>query len=204
MLATQRLYLDAVDNLKLQLGVPSTLALELDDRPLRPIRQQLLRFETVYADLSNVQTAAEKSDPSEEPARYRDRWKKLLTESALVRGTTFSKKVMSELDAVSKQSNADLEKLLKTKLENRRKLLDVKIEREIAGKPELPTEAMEIEAAENEILRELDGFGKEWNSVLPRQRRKRLGSFSIGSFKSGLRDQHLPALAESKLVHNCR
>ena len=79
VLATQRLYLDAVDNLKLQLGVPATLPLELDDKPLRPIRQQLLRFEAVYTELGAVQAAAEKPDPSEEPIQNRGRWKRLLT-----------------------------------------------------------------------------------------------------------------------------
>ncbi|MCZ2342758.1 MAG: hypothetical protein LC104_13360, partial [Bacteroidales bacterium] len=49
VLESTQTYLDNIDGFKLQLGVPATMAIELDDGPLRPIRQQLNRFEQVYA-----------------------------------------------------------------------------------------------------------------------------------------------------------
>ena len=151
VLLSQRLYLDAVDNFKLQLGVPATMAIELDDQPLRPIRQQLQRFEAVYGDLSALQTAAERYDVTEEPVRYRDRWKKLLTESTLVRGTKFSKTIFDELAPLAELPLDELGKRIKAALDRRRKLLDAKAERELAGKPEPPAEASDIEKSENEI-----------------------------------------------------
>ena len=45
---------------KLQLGLPMTVPLELDDGPLRPIRQQLGRFEEIYAQVRQVELAAAK------------------------------------------------------------------------------------------------------------------------------------------------
>jgi hypothetical protein len=76
---------------------------------------------------------------------------KLLTESALVRGTKFSKTILEELTPLAFVPLDELEKRLKAALDRRRKLLDAKAERELAGKPELPTEAIDIEKSENEI-----------------------------------------------------
>ncbi|MFO0936008.1 MAG: TolC family protein [Gemmataceae bacterium] len=151
VLSLQRTYLDSVDSLKLQLGVPATLPIELDDRPLRPIRQQLQRFEAVYADLGAVQATAEKVDLKEEPVRNRARWMRLFTESGLVRGTQFSKKIAADLAPIAKLSNAELEAAIKSAREKNRKLLDAKSERELAGKPEPANEARAIEVMENTI-----------------------------------------------------
>ena len=51
-------YLDSLDNFKLQLGLPLTVGLDLDDVPLKPIRLQLVRFEDVYADLRELEAEA--------------------------------------------------------------------------------------------------------------------------------------------------
>jgi outer membrane protein TolC len=152
VLTNQRQYLDSLDNFKLQLGVPATMAIELDDGPLRPMRQQLTRFEAVYSDLRSVQAVAEQSDPAEEPAQYRSRWRRLLTESALVRGTTFSKTILGELRPFVAMTTEELDAALRTALANRRKVLDAKALREVAGTPEPPGEAAGIETAEQAVV----------------------------------------------------
>jgi outer membrane protein TolC len=151
VLLSQRQYLDAVDNFKLQLGVPATLTLELDDTPLRPVRQQLQRFEAVYADLAQFQATAERYDTAEAPAAYRQRWKSLFADSPLTKGTTFAGQIVADLDAIAKLDANQLEAKRKAAVELRRKRLDAKADRELAGKPEPPTETIDIAAVENEL-----------------------------------------------------
>ena len=86
-------YLDSLDNFKLQLGLPMTLGLDLDNTPLRPMHLQLARFEDVYADLRNLEEDARKYDPAQPVAQFRPRWRQLLTESSLMKGTTFAKTI---------------------------------------------------------------------------------------------------------------
>src|SRR5262249_27648225 len=57
-------FLDTLDNFKLQLGLPLTVGLDLDNSPLRPIREQLARFEQVYEQVRDVEQAARQYDPA--------------------------------------------------------------------------------------------------------------------------------------------
>ena len=62
-------YLDSLDNFKLQLGLPMTVGLDLDNTPLRPMHLQLARFEDVYADLRNLEEDARSTTrPSQSPS----------------------------------------------------------------------------------------------------------------------------------------
>jgi hypothetical protein len=92
-------HLDTLDNFKLQLGLPVTVPLELDDTPLRPIRQQLGRFEEVYEQIRQTELAAAKYNPAEPVAQARARWRALLTESPLTKGTPFAKSIGERLDS---------------------------------------------------------------------------------------------------------
>ena len=96
-------YLDTLDNFKLQLGLPLTVGLDLDDTPLRPIRQQLARFEEVYAELRGRwrRRPASTTRPSRSN-RFRPRWRRLLTESPLVQGTDVRQGNRARWDAWAK------------------------------------------------------------------------------------------------------
>lgn len=188
LLESTRQYLDFVDNFKLQLGVPTNLPIELDDAPLRPMRLQVQKIEQVYEQLQAVQVAASKYDPKSQPSEYRERWKKLFTESELAKGTPFAKDYLERSAAIGKLSANQLAERIKTLIETRRKLLDEQAERQAAGKPEPATEAKSIEDIDNNLdfarfesaLREYEA--KPWLRLIPdRQANERASLFRTAS-----------------------
>lgn len=144
-------YLDALDNFKLQLGLPLTVGLELDKSPLGPIYQQLGRFEEVYRDVRLVEEEARKFDPAEPVDKFRERWRTLLSQSALVKGTDFSKSVGPAWAELEKLSNDELLQRNANVLQQRRELLDKKTERQLKGEPE-PPDAVQLHDALNDQL----------------------------------------------------
>lgn len=153
VLNATRQYLDNIDGFKLQLGLPATLPLELDDTPLRPIRLQLEKYERVYAQLRQVEVLAGKFDPNEAPAAYRGRWMKLLTDSSLARGTPFAEQYPQSAEALAKATDEDLLKRIAVLAERRRKLLDAKAERELKRQPDTAEQLAELDALEYELDR---------------------------------------------------
>ncbi|MFM8274971.1 MAG: TolC family protein [Gemmata sp.] len=129
---------DSLDSFKLQLGLPMTVPLELDDTPLRPIRVQLGRFEEVYAQVQQVEAAASRFDPAEQPAQVRARARALLTESPLARGTQFARTIGERLDswAPGKLTDDQLHARLAQLREERRVLLAARTDRQAKGLPE--------------------------------------------------------------------
>lgn len=117
-------YIDNIDNFKLQLGIPATVPLELDESPLKPIRDQLRRIEEVYDQFRQLEAEGGRFDPKEDPATLRDRWRKLLTDSPLVRGTELAKDFPKAADDLRGKGNEELERVYKSLAETRRKLLD--------------------------------------------------------------------------------
>ena len=148
VLDNTRLYLDNLDGFKIQLGLPTTVPIELDDGPLKPIRRQLNRFEQVYAQLKQIEDAAGKYDITEPPARYRERWATLLTNSSLVRGTKFADDYKKTSAALRKESDDALEARLADLGEQRRKLLDAQADRQVKNTPDSPAQLAEIAAVE--------------------------------------------------------
>ena len=142
-------YVDSIDNFKLQLGVPATLPLELDEAPLRPIRRQLQRFEGVYQDLQDLEKVAGRFDPAEAATAYRQRWVKLLTESLLAKGTAFARDYPAAAEARRKLTAPELKARAAELDAKRLKLLDEKATRLSNKKPQPEAADREIVATEN-------------------------------------------------------
>lgn len=163
-------FLDALDNYKLQLGLPVTVALELDDTPLKPIRQQLARFEEVYAQVQDVELAAAKFDPAEPAAAFRKRWLALLSDAPLTRGTAFSKDVVARWATWGPDRlTTDAARVRLAALrEERRKLLDARAERELKKQPTPVDEPAKLARLGSDIdlgefeLRVRDYEGQPW------------------------------------------
>lgn len=147
-----RQYLDTLDNFKLQLGLPVTVPLELDDGPLRPIREQLGRFDELFAQAGALARDAAVHDRAA-VAGFRKRWLALFTDSALVRGTAFAKEVGDRWAAwapdklTEDQVRARLAKLR----EERRTLLGERVDRELKKQPEPPAEVARLARLESDI-----------------------------------------------------
>jgi hypothetical protein len=148
-----RQYLDALDNFKLQLGLPLTVHLELDDEPLRPIRLQLGRLEQVSAQVRALERDAERFDPATPVAQFRARWRTLLTESPLVRGTEFAKTIGQRWDSWSpaKLTNEQFNTRVNALLAERRKLLDARTDRQVQGVPEPEAEVKRLDRLNADI-----------------------------------------------------
>lgn len=137
-------YLDGLDSYKLQLGLPMTVGLNLESSPLKPIRQQLSRFEAVYADLQQIETEARKFDPLEPVARFRPRWQSSLTDSPLAKETNFGRTIRGRWDTWSKLSDDQIVARIATLQDERRKLFDRKTDRELKGEPENSADSTRI------------------------------------------------------------
>lgn len=149
-------YLDTVDNFKLQLGIPLTVGLELDQTPLQPIRDQLGRFEAVYGQVKEAEALARRYDPNLAANQSRARARQILTESPLVRGTPFAQTIGSRWAVWEKYTADQLTKRLAELAEERRKLLDRKADRLLKNQPEPADEVKKLDDLENEL--ELGAF----------------------------------------------
>ena len=153
VLISTRLYLDNLDAFKLQLGVPATMPIELDDAPLRPIRTQLGRFEDVYDQLRDVEAVGGQFTPGEPGTALRPRWMKLFTESPLVRGTSFARDYPTLAADLRRELDVTLARQFTALSESRRKLYDVRTDRQAKNLPEPPELIGELAAIEAAVDR---------------------------------------------------
>ncbi|MBN9120919.1 MAG: TolC family protein, partial [Planctomycetes bacterium] len=146
-------FLDSLDSFKLQLGLPITVPLELNDAPLRAIYQQLGRLEDVSAQARALDAEAERFDPALAVADFRARWRDLLTASPLVRGTQFGRTVGARWDTWSpaRLSADQFDARMSALLAERRKLLDARTDRQVKGVPEPEAEVRRLEALSADI-----------------------------------------------------
>jgi len=144
-------YLDSLDNFKLQLGLPVTVGLDLDDRPLKPIQDQLGRFEAVYSDLEEFEKAARQYDLSGPVAEFRARWLPLFTNSQMVRGTTFAKTIGARWDSWARLNIAALALREAELIKQKTALLNEQTQRQLEGKPEPPAEIQRLAGLNSEL-----------------------------------------------------
>ena len=144
-------FLDTLDNFKLQLGLPLTTGLDLDQSPLRPIKDQLARFEGLYAQARELEASARRFDPAAPVAQFRPRWRQLLTESPLVRGTTFATDIRNRWDGWQRLTPDDLTRRAADLAEERRKALDRRADRLVKGQPEPEEETRRVNTLNAEI-----------------------------------------------------
>lgn len=145
-------YLDNIDNFKLQLGMPATVPLELDESPLRPIRTHLKKVETVYAQLFDLETQAGKLDPDAPAGSMREGWAKLLTESPIARGTRLSKEYPEWVAAQKGKTDDQLDQQL-TRLRERRRVVLEERDRKLREKQAADAENAELEKLDSEYDR---------------------------------------------------
>lgn len=170
-------YLDNIDNFKLQLGMPATVPLELDETPLRPIRNHLKKIEAVYAQLREAEDAAVKLDPDAPAGTFREAWTKLLTESAIARGTRLSKEYPVWVAAQKGKSDEQLEDQLDG-LRARRRIVLEERDRKLQARQPAEAETAELEKLDTDYdrlrfelaLRRAER--REWAKELDAERKK--------------------------------
>jgi len=113
VLQQTQLLRDALDRFKLQLGVPTSLPIELDDRPFRPLIEQQRRFLEVVSEYEAIREIANRADWSLEPELLRERLRRLAQDAPLVAGTRFREQFPVRWAAVAALSNDQLAERLK-------------------------------------------------------------------------------------------
>jgi hypothetical protein len=138
VLLDEQNYANSVDQLKLQLGLPTDLPLEPDVSPLRPLHANLVGFVAVANDLKEVRDAAAELDRIDDAATLRQRLRELLTESKLVQSAPrFRERIGSRWDdwARARLSNEQLTNRLRLLRDERNALLDLQTDLEVRGEP---------------------------------------------------------------------
>lgn len=124
------------DQLKLQLGLPLTVPLLLDDAPLRPMFRQVARYEDLSNDyVADVDEVTKMGRLEDDPAQLRTRLRKLLDASRLLEGTKYQPLLRRRWIDWEKLSAKELQRRLDDLLAARRKLLDVRSAYEAKNQP---------------------------------------------------------------------
>lgn len=95
-LRQQANYRTSVDQFKLQLGLPMTIRLEVEDGPLDPVLNQTRRFEEISTQYEQLSTRASELDAPDQASQLRSRLRSLLLSSALLRGTRSRDRIIEQ------------------------------------------------------------------------------------------------------------
>jgi hypothetical protein len=176
-LTDEQQYGNAIDQFKIQLGLPTVLPLELEDAPLRPMTRQFRRYEQVFRQFDDVtQTSAGMGGVA--PAQLRAELRRLVREAALTRGTQFQKDFPARWAEAEVLSAEQLIARRRRIGEERRQLLGRKTDLERAGKVLPPADETRLTQLEvddgitefEQLLREYEN--QPWNAQADPVRRR--------------------------------
>jgi hypothetical protein len=152
LLNDQQDYLQSLDQFKLQLGIPPSILIDLDDSPFRPINAQFQRYEDLFnAFVAVSEEPRQKFGGPEMVAKVRGELRRLLTTSEVVRGTRFSTNIVPRWNVWQKRSAEELDKQLAALREERRKLLDKQTDLQTSGQPLNPADEQRLEEVDADI-----------------------------------------------------
>jgi hypothetical protein len=179
LLSDQLQYLQSLDQFKLQLGLPTSLAIELDDAPFRPLNQQFQRYEDLFKEFTSASNEPLKFSSEEAVANVRKEMRRIFTSSDLVKGTTFRTQIESSWSGWEKLSATELDKRLISYRADRRRILDRQTDLETAGQTLSPADQQalaklnfEIDLGEFEsILRDYET--RLWQNLADQTQRRR-------------------------------
>jgi hypothetical protein len=180
LLMDQLQYLQSLDALKLQLGVPTNLPIELDDTPFRALNQQEQRYDDLFREFEAASDEPNRFGGLDQVARGRAELRRLFTSSTFVRGTRFRTRVETTWAAWEKLSADDIRKRLSQLAEERRQLLAKETDLQTQGKElseadreRLNTVVFELSVGKFElVLRDYEA--QPWKTVAdPQQQRRR-------------------------------
>jgi hypothetical protein len=112
LLTDQLQYLQALDQFKLQLDLPTALPIELDDSAFRPLNQMFERYENLFRLYEAAIQEAERLGTLELAPTVRRELRGILTSSAILRGTRFRTEIETRWGAWEKLSADELQKRL--------------------------------------------------------------------------------------------
>jgi hypothetical protein len=140
LLLDQQQYLDALDSFKLEIGVPTSLSIEMDDSVLRPLMTQFRRSRAIIEDEQAAVAAASKLIPLDAVPRIRAELLRLFQRSALARQTPFARTIRGRVATWEKLSDAELKERLEAIRKETQKLLDLRTDMQNQGKSLSPAD----------------------------------------------------------------
>jgi hypothetical protein len=152
LLTDQLQYLQALDQFKLQLGLPTNLPLEQDDSPFRPLTQQFERYEELFNAFKAAGDAPLPFGTMDAVTRVRAELRRIFTGSAIVRGTRFQTQITADWGAWETLPEDDLRKRLARLGEERRRLLDRQAELEAKDQALNAADKQRLDAVEFQIV----------------------------------------------------
>jgi hypothetical protein len=126
-------YRQALDLFRIQLGLPTTLPVELDDGKVQWIYDVIGKYEDNSVAYGYAVNEVGKYDSFEETDKLRDRLRAVMAKSPLVDGLDFQTEAPARWDAWKELKPADIKTRLADLKSQRRKLLDHMIELEEKG-----------------------------------------------------------------------
>src|SRR5262249_20520688 len=157
MLTDQQQFLDAIDRFKLQLGMPVDVPLVLEDSAMRDQLKMFTRFENIVNQYESLNEEADNFQRKKDAKTtdVRPFLRKLLTTSALVKGTAYQTRALKMWDswaALSKMNDhKEVRDRLNKLLEERRLLFEKKTKLESEGKSLPPADVRRAAELEIEI-----------------------------------------------------
>jgi hypothetical protein len=123
-------YRQFLDLFRIQLGLPATVNVELDDGPIQPMYDLIDLYENNSIAYAMAVNQAGKLG-TEDPKVLRQHLKEVMTKSALVQGLPFQKEAVRRWVPWEKRTAAAITAKVRELKEERRKLLDRKTELEL-------------------------------------------------------------------------
>lgn len=144
LLADQQNYLESLDAFKLEIGVPMSLSIEMDDSVLQPLIRQFRSARAITEDEQRLMLRAYRLGTPDQIAHLRAALADLFVNSALTRGTKFASNIGARWGQWEKLSNAQLAARLKELQAQRKKLEDLRDDLDKQDKPLPPDKQREL------------------------------------------------------------
>jgi hypothetical protein len=151
LLMDQLQYLQSLDQFKLQLGLPTALPIELDDSPFRPLNQQFQRYEDLFNQFVAASNEPLRFNAPEQVPELRRELRRILTTSAVVRGTRFRTEIEARWGSWEKLSADELKKRLAGFKDEQRQLLAKRTDLETKGQTLNPADQQRLNTVNFEI-----------------------------------------------------
>jgi hypothetical protein len=155
LLTDEQQYYVAVDQFKLQLGLPTDLPIFLDDAPLRPILRHFRRYEEVFQELVAAETKAEEIAKLEDVRKARDEFARIFNTSGITKGTRFREQIRKRWAAWEKMAPSATHESIRKQMDQLAKeyrtLTDKQKAIELKGQNLSPAESARIREIESEL-----------------------------------------------------
>ena len=124
LLNDQQDYLMSLDSFKIEIGVPMTLSIEMDDSLMKPLLKQFRKARSIIENEQAALNDANRLITIDQAPQMRTELVRLWQQSGLTKGTTFSGTIRSRLADWEKMSDEDLVGRLKLLKDDVKNLLD--------------------------------------------------------------------------------